>query len=169
MEERIFGFDRQCGSHAGRSLFYLCLCTSFTLSLFTKRDRVAARRFQSSFFLSITSCAPRISPKRRQNWVFSCQTWTGRRAGTRFPFCLSFFRTPAEWPSPELLAFSGFVQCSTIMPDMSCPTLFSPCLSPPTPCALLGGGPVCVISTYTSLSLSTCLGLIVFYFIALRR
>ena len=40
-----------CGSHLRRPPLCLCLCTSFTLSLFTKRDRVTGCRFQSpSFF-----------------------------------------------------------------------------------------------------------------------
>jgi len=52
IEERIFDFDRRCGSRAERSLLHLGLCKPFTLSLFTKRDRVAARPLPIPVFLS---------------------------------------------------------------------------------------------------------------------
>ena len=78
MEERIFDFDRQCGSHARRPSLYLCLCTSFTLSLFTKRDRVGARRFRSPFIF-FSSPAQSESLRREQiciSFLSGVDWWT---------------------------------------------------------------------------------------------
>ena len=89
MEERIFDFDRLCGSHAWHSSFYLCLCAFFTLFLFTKRDRVAVRHFR--FSLSFIICTRQTSHGQKQTRT-CCRTWISRR------------RDPAKSPTPELLS-----------------------------------------------------------------
>jgi len=105
MEERIFDFDRQCGSHAGRFWFYLCLCTFFTLSLFTKRDRVGC----STLPILITLAALVKSLQTGSKLVsLSCPTWIGRR-----PRPCGFFSHPSR------MAVSGTCLSPVFSPSLA--------------------------------------------------
>jgi hypothetical protein len=158
MEGRIFDFDRQCGSRAGRFWFYLCLCTTFTLSLFKKRDRVAARRFRSSSPALVESL-----PNESKFGFLSAEPGLADDLA-QAPFFFFFFFAPQQngrlWNFPPSLAsFSATKTMRDVILGILIPFAVSR-----FPCNPSAEVPYRVISTYLSLNKSwdnTALGVIV--------
>lgn len=119
MEERIFDFDRRCGSCPRRSLLYLCLCTSL---LYPYSQAVIGWLLDASNpsfpLIRAQSSIPRrkricISLSSTGNWrtashVFQIPPLFPSRLGGRFRNCLPAFLS-------SLVPFS----VHSIMPDMS--------------------------------------------------
>ena len=125
-EGGIFDFDRQCGSH-GLFLCCVCVCVRFTLSLFTKRDRMAGSRFQSPFSHQL---GPLNHPECKEICISLIVEQELTDDIVRFSLSCFCFRSPAVMLSPEAFSFPvlspSLVSCGDarvhmVMPDMSPP------------------------------------------------